>query len=77
MNKEVVWTRKAQQALDRIYAYLHDETSPKQAWKIRQQIVDAAKSLSKQSEIYQLDEHYPDNPGNNCGGRLVWMLVVR
>ena len=64
MKRDVVWTRKAQQALDRLYAYWHDETSPKQAWKIRQQIVSTAKSLSEQAEIYQLDEYYPHNPGN-------------
>ena len=64
MKREVVWTRKAQLALDRLYAYLHDETSPKQAWSIRQEIVRTAKSLSQQAEIYQLDEYYPGNPGN-------------
>lgn len=64
MKREVVWTYKAQLALDRLYAYLHDETSPQQAWKTRQQIVTTARSLSKQAEIYQLDEYYPDNPGN-------------
>ena len=62
MNREVVWTRKAQQALDRLYAYLHDETSPKRAWSVRQDIVRTTKSLSKRAEIYQLDEYYPDNP---------------
>lgn len=64
MKREVVWTHKAQQALDRLYTYLYDETSPQQAWKIRQQIVNTAKSLSRQAEIYQLDEYYLDNPGN-------------
>ena len=64
MKREVVWTRKAQQALDRLYTYLHDETSPKRAWDIRQEIVGTAQRLSKQAEIYQLDEYYPNNPGN-------------
>lgn len=64
MRREVVWTRKAQLALDRLYAYLHDETSPKRAWKIRQEIVGTANNLSQQAEIYQLDEYYPNNPGN-------------
>ena len=64
MKREVVWTRKAQLALDRLYAYLHDETSSKRAWSIRQEIVHTAKSLSGQAEIYQLDEYYPNNPGN-------------
>ncbi|MEK6479322.1 type II toxin-antitoxin system RelE/ParE family toxin [Catalinimonas sp. 4WD22] len=64
MNKrEVVWTLKAQFALDRHYAYLHD-ISPQQAWKVRQEIIRITKSLSEQAEIYQLDEYYPENPGN-------------
>ncbi|MDF9795616.1 plasmid stabilization system protein ParE [Catalinimonas alkaloidigena] len=62
-KREVVWTRKAQFALDCHYAYLHD-ISPQQAWKVRQEIIRSAKSLSTQAEIYQLDEYYPENLGN-------------
>ena len=63
-EREVVWTRKAQVALDHLYAYWHDQASPKRAWNIRQEIVRTAKNLSQQAEIYQVDEYYPDNPGD-------------
>ena len=62
-SREVVWTRKAQLALDGHYAYLYD-ASPQRAWKIRQEIVQTAKSLSQQAEIYQVDEYYSDDQGD-------------
>ena len=66
MKREVVWTRKAQLALDRLYAYLHDETSSKQAWSIRQEIVRTAKSLSQQAEIYQYESLKRENQVGGC-----------
>ena len=63
-KREVVWTRKAQTALDQLYAYWHDQTSPQRAWSIRQEIVRTAKGLSQQAEIYQIDEYYPSNAGD-------------
>ena len=63
MRKKVVWTKKASTSLDHYCGVIADE-SPSSAKKVRREIVLTAKSLSKNPELYQLDEYYPDNPGD-------------
>lgn len=63
MRKKVFWTKRASASLD-LYCEIIAEESPSIAKKIRREIVLTAKTLSENPELYQLDEYYPDNPGN-------------
>ncbi|TRX45806.1 type II toxin-antitoxin system RelE/ParE family toxin [Fulvivirga sp. M361] len=63
MNKKVAWSKRAKASLD-YYCDRIALESPPSAKKVRKKIVTIAKSLSKNPNLYQVDEHYPDNPGN-------------
>jgi len=63
MSKKVEWTIKAKTSLDQ-YCAIIEEYSSVNAKKVRREIVLASKGLSKNPYLYQIDEYYPDNPGN-------------
>jgi len=63
VRKKVIWAKRASASLD-YYCEIIAEESPSSAKKVRREIVLTAKTLSKNPELYQLDEYYPDNPGN-------------
>ncbi len=63
MNKKVEWTIMAKASLDH-YCSIIKKDSPSNAEKVRKEIVLTSKALSKNPYLYQLDEYYPDNPGN-------------
>ena len=51
-QREIVWTRKAQMALDQLYAYWHDQTSPQRAWTFVKRLCALQKAYhSKQKSI--------------------------
>ncbi|SMD43928.1 Plasmid stabilization system protein ParE [Aquiflexum balticum DSM 16537] len=61
--KKVIWSKKAVESLK----YYHDfikKDSPSAAIKVKQEIINASKSLATDPEKYQLDEFIPNNPGN-------------
>ena len=63
MSKKVEWTIKAKASLDQ-YCAIIEENSSVNAKKVRREIVLTSKDLSKNPYLYQIDEYYPDNPGN-------------
>ena len=63
MRKPVEWSKRAKASLDYYYDQIAVE-SPTSAKKVRREIVITAKTLSKNPNLYQIDENYPDNPGN-------------
>lgn len=63
MNKKVEWTTRAKYSLDH-YCSIIEEHSALNSRKVRKEIVLTSKKLSKNPYLYQLDEYYPDNPGN-------------
>jgi plasmid stabilization system protein ParE len=63
VSKKVEWTNKAKASLDH-YCSVIDENSPSHANKVRREIVLTSRKLSKNPYLYQVDEYYPENPGN-------------
>lgn len=63
-HKKLIWTHQAENSLRQIYEYIKQD-SPKSAKKVVKQILSTAKGLTRNPEMYQIDEYYPDNPGNN------------
>ena len=63
MNKKVEWTERAKNSLD---YYCNDiaKNSISSSKKVRKEIILTSKRLLKNPELFQLDEYYPDNPGN-------------
>lgn len=78
MSRKVEWTRMASASLD-YYCDRIAEDSLSGAKKVRKEIVLTAKTLSKNPELYQLDEYYPDNRGDirrffRWGYRVVYQV---
>lgn len=63
MRKKVEWTLIAKKSLE-FYCNRIAEDSLSNAKKVRKEIILTSKKLSKNSEIFQIDEYYSDNPGN-------------
>lgn len=63
MNLKVEWTQRAITSLDYFYSIIANN-SPTSAKKVKQEIVLTSKKLANNPYLYQLDEYYPDNPGN-------------
>jgi len=63
VNKKVEWTIKAQDSLDYYCSIIH-KNFPSNAKKVRKETILTSKKLSKNPNLFQLDEYYPDNPGN-------------
>ncbi|MEM8568216.1 MAG: type II toxin-antitoxin system RelE/ParE family toxin [Bacteroidota bacterium] len=63
MSTPVEWSKRAKATLDYYYDQIEAE-SPASANKVRKEIVTTTKTLSKNPNLYQTDENYPDNPGN-------------
>lgn len=60
---KVIWSKKAVSSLDKYCRYI-EEVSVNSAKNVRKKIVLTAGELSKNPEIYQLDEYYPKNTGD-------------
>lgn len=63
IEKKVIWSERAKQSLRDHYDYIKAD-SVSAAQKVKSEIIEATKGLSAYPEKYQLDEFYPNNPGN-------------
>lgn len=65
MEKEIVWSKTAQNQLEKIYFYLFKETKSKSIPnKVIDTIYNSVTILSTNWEIYELDEMKISNNGN-------------
>jgi plasmid stabilization system protein ParE len=65
MEKEIIWSRTAQNQLEKIYFYLFKESKSKNLPnKIIETIYDSVTILSTNWEIYELDEMKNSNNGD-------------
>ena len=62
-KRKLVWTANAESALEHIYEYIKED-SLKNARKVKDEIQKTARKLLKNPAMYQVDEYYPNNPGN-------------
>ena len=68
MEKEIIWSRTAQNQLEKIYFYLFKESKSKNLPnKIIETIYDSVTILSTNWEIYELDEMKNSNNGDYRG----------
>jgi len=63
VSKKVEWTERANNSLN-YYCEKIAEDSVSNSKKVRKEIILTSKKLSKNPELFQIDEYYPDNPGN-------------
>jgi len=61
--RNVIWSDLAKQSLKEYYDYIRID-SHAAAKKVKDEIISATKQLSDHPEKFQLDEFYPNNPGN-------------
>lgn len=62
-KKRVIWSFRAKEALKEHYVFISLD-SISAAKRVKSEIINASKSLNTYSENHQLDEYYPNNPGN-------------
>lgn len=62
-RKKVIWSKTAVRSLNAHYDYISKD-SVNAAKRVRSEIINASKTLDLYPEKYQLDEYYPNNPGN-------------
>lgn len=62
-NRKVIWSMKAKNSLKEHYDRIAID-SKSAAKRVKEEIFRAAKEISPYAEKYQLDEYYPNNPGN-------------
>ena len=62
-QKKVVWSTVAIKSLKEHYKHIK-KASVLAAKKVRSEIIKDSKNLTSYPEQYQLDEYYPNNPGN-------------
>ncbi|MEQ9219575.1 MAG: type II toxin-antitoxin system RelE/ParE family toxin [Cyclobacteriaceae bacterium] len=63
MKKKVIWSKKAKESLKEYHDQIKKD-SVTAAKRVKSEIINASKELSDHSGKYQLDEYYPNNPGN-------------
>ena len=63
MSKKVIWSERAILSLKAHHDYIKQD-SVAAAKRVKSEIIKASKNLSEYPEKYQLDEYYPNNPGN-------------
>ena len=61
--KKVIWSERAKLSLKAHHDFIKQD-SVAAAKRVKSEIIKASKDLSQHSEKYQLDEYYPNNPGN-------------
>lgn len=62
-NRKIIWSDKAKYALKKHYEHIKED-SLLAAKRVKNEIIKSTKNLNSYPEKYQLDEFYPDNPGN-------------
>ena len=63
MKKKVIWSKKAKESLKLYHDHIKEDSMPA-AKRVKSEIINASKELVHYSGKYQLDEYYPNNPGN-------------
>lgn len=63
ISRKIVWSNLAKQSLKEYYDYIRKD-SLAAAIKVKKEIISATKQLEGNPEKFQLDEFYPNNPGN-------------
>jgi len=63
VDKRVIWSERAKASLE-YYCNCISESSQENSNKVRKEIIQSAKMLSKYPEMYQVDEYYPNNSGS-------------
>lgn len=63
IKRRVIWSERARVSLKAHYEYIKLD-SVAAATKVKSEIIKASKELALHPEKYQLDEYYPNNPGN-------------
>lgn len=58
-----VWSKRAQIELAKAYQYIYDD-SPKNAAKVRDEIIDTTIELPRHPEFYPLDKYKKNNNGS-------------
>jgi plasmid stabilization system protein ParE len=62
-RKKVIWSERAKLSLKAHHDYIKQDSAAA-AKRVKSEIINASKDLSLHPEKYQLDEYYPNNPGN-------------
>ena len=62
-KRQVIWSDRAKSSLKEHYDYIKKD-SVSAAKKVKSELINASKTLSSNPEKYQVDEYYPNNPGN-------------
>lgn len=62
-KKKIIWSERAIASLKEHYDHIKQDSVPA-AKRVKSEIINASKSLNTYPEKYQLDEYYPNNPGN-------------
>lgn len=62
-KKKVIWSDRAQESLKRHYDHIKEDSIPA-AKKVKSEIIRSSKKLNSNPEKFQVDEYYPNNPGN-------------
>ena len=62
-KKKVVWSDEAKASLKEHYDHIKQDSIPA-AKRVKSEIIKASKKLNIYPEQYQIDEYYPNNPGN-------------
>jgi plasmid stabilization system protein ParE len=62
-RRSVIWTEKAADSLNFFFEFI-EKDSPAAAKKVKREIVLVARQLSKNAEMYQLDELYGNSEMN-------------
>jgi plasmid stabilization system protein ParE len=62
-KRRVIWSERARVSLKAHCEYIKQDSVPA-AKKVKSEIIKASKELALHPEKYQLDEYYPNNPGN-------------
>lgn len=62
-HRKVIWSKKARNSLKEHYDNIAID-SKSAAKRVKAEIFRAAKEIPPYAEKYQIDEYYPNNPGN-------------
>lgn len=62
-SKKVIWSDRARESLKEHYENIKQDSVPA-AKRVKSEMIKASKQLDRYPEKCQLDEFYPNNPGN-------------
>jgi plasmid stabilization system protein ParE len=62
-KRKVIWSERAKLSLKAHHNYIKQDSTAA-AKRVKSEIIKASKDLSLYPEKFQVDEYYPNNPGN-------------